>query len=269
MAHRALGFAAAAHAELAKPAARLSYRGDDPDGYRTLPEVVDFIAGYAKLVAAPVRTHTTVKSVRSTETGYLVCTDQGDWRCRTRRALLPGACNIARCSSLRRSGALGDRATDRPAIPQSRVRLADGGVAGRRRIRRAARRSPTKSSARAVRSRCRSASISARRASTAARTSNGGWTPRACSTSATTRSTTSAARGACRRCSLPARPIDDARSQCAHHHRREAGRPRRRHHRRRQSAIRRIAAQYVRDVRSQNAPAAGRLRRVGARERHR
>ena len=34
----------------------LRYSGDDPDGYRTLPEVVDFIAGYAKAIAAPVRT---------------------------------------------------------------------------------------------------------------------------------------------------------------------------------------------------------------------
>ena len=41
------------------------YDGNDPDGYRTLPEVVDFIAGYAKAISAPVRTHTTVTSVRS------------------------------------------------------------------------------------------------------------------------------------------------------------------------------------------------------------
>ena len=71
-----------------------TYSGDDPDGYRTLPEVVDFIAGYANTIAAPVRTHTTVTSVRSTETGYLVCTDQGDWRCRT-LVIASGACNIA------------------------------------------------------------------------------------------------------------------------------------------------------------------------------
>jgi putative flavoprotein involved in K+ transport len=71
-----------------------TYSGNDPDGYRTLPEVVDFIAGYAKMIAAPVRTHTAVRSVRSTETGYLVCTDQGDWRCRT-LVIASGACNIA------------------------------------------------------------------------------------------------------------------------------------------------------------------------------
>jgi putative flavoprotein involved in K+ transport len=71
------------------------YDGDDPDGYRTLPEVIDFIAAYAKAISAPLRTHTTVTSVRSTDAGYLVRTDRGDWRCRT-IVLASGACNVAR-----------------------------------------------------------------------------------------------------------------------------------------------------------------------------
>jgi putative flavoprotein involved in K+ transport len=71
------------------------YDGADPDGYRTIPEVVEFIAGYAKAIAAPVRTHTTVTSVSGTDAGYLVRTDQGDWQCRT-LVLASGACNIAR-----------------------------------------------------------------------------------------------------------------------------------------------------------------------------
>jgi putative flavoprotein involved in K+ transport len=71
------------------------YNGNDPDGYRTLPEVIDFIANYAKAIRAPLRTNTTVTSVRSTEAGYLVRTDQGDWRCRA-VVLASGACNIAR-----------------------------------------------------------------------------------------------------------------------------------------------------------------------------
>ena len=45
------------------------YDGNDPDGYRTLPEVIDFIADYAKSISAPVRTHTTVTSVRSDGAG--------------------------------------------------------------------------------------------------------------------------------------------------------------------------------------------------------
>lgn len=71
-----------------------AYQGDDPDGYRTLPEVIDFIAAYAKTIAAPVRTHTTVTSVRQADSGYQVRTDRGDWRCRT-VVLASGACNIA------------------------------------------------------------------------------------------------------------------------------------------------------------------------------
>jgi putative flavoprotein involved in K+ transport len=70
------------------------YRGSDPDGYRTLPEVIDFIAAYAQAILAPVRTHTTVTSVRRTETGYLVRTEQGDWSCRT-VVIASGAFNIA------------------------------------------------------------------------------------------------------------------------------------------------------------------------------
>jgi putative flavoprotein involved in K+ transport len=72
-----------------------SYAGDDPDGYRTLPEVIDFIASYAKAISAPVRTHTTVTSVRSADVGYLVRTDHGDWQCRA-VVLASGTCNIAR-----------------------------------------------------------------------------------------------------------------------------------------------------------------------------
>jgi putative flavoprotein involved in K+ transport len=71
-----------------------SYDGPDPDGYRTLPEVIDFIATYARTISAPVRTRTTVTSVRSAETGYLVHTDQGDWSCRA-VVLASGAFNIA------------------------------------------------------------------------------------------------------------------------------------------------------------------------------
>ena len=75
-----------------------SYDGNDPDGYRTLPEVIDFIVTYAKAISAPVRTHTTVTSVRSADTGYVVRTNRGDWRCRT-IVLASGACNIARVPS--------------------------------------------------------------------------------------------------------------------------------------------------------------------------
>src|SRR5215471_1328496 len=41
-----------------------SYEGDDPDGFMTMPEVIAFIDGYARTIAAPVQTKTTVTSVR-------------------------------------------------------------------------------------------------------------------------------------------------------------------------------------------------------------
>jgi putative flavoprotein involved in K+ transport len=71
------------------------YNGDDPDGYRTMPEVIELIANYAKEISAPVQTHTRVTAVRKADAGFLVATDQGDWRCRT-AVLASGACNIAR-----------------------------------------------------------------------------------------------------------------------------------------------------------------------------
>ena len=78
------------------------YEGDDPDGYRTMPEVIDFIDRYARVISAPVRTNTKVVSVRRrdegarrNDAGYVVVTDRGDWHGRT-VVLATGACNIAR-----------------------------------------------------------------------------------------------------------------------------------------------------------------------------
>jgi putative flavoprotein involved in K+ transport len=71
------------------------YQGDDPDGYRTMPEVISFIEDYAKAISAPVRTHTTVTSVCRGDSGYVVRTDRGDWQCQA-VVLASGACNIAR-----------------------------------------------------------------------------------------------------------------------------------------------------------------------------
>ena len=69
------------------------YSGSDPDGYRTVPEVIRFIEDYARAISAPVETNTRVTSVRSTDTGYLVRTERGDWQCRT-VVLASGACSI-------------------------------------------------------------------------------------------------------------------------------------------------------------------------------
>ena len=69
------------------------YEGADPDGFMTSAEVVDFISGFAVATAAPVRTQTTVTSVRPTDAGYYVATTTGDLRCRC-LVLASGACNL-------------------------------------------------------------------------------------------------------------------------------------------------------------------------------
>ena len=69
------------------------YQGDDPDGFRTMPQTIEFIERYAEVISAPVRTRTEVTSVRRNGDGYEVVTGQGDWRCET-VVIATGACNI-------------------------------------------------------------------------------------------------------------------------------------------------------------------------------
>ena len=76
-----------------------SYQGDDPDGFMTMPEVVDFMTGYAEEIRAPVQTGTTVTSVRQGEGGYVVTTDQGEWHAPT-VVLATGAFNVPRVPEL-------------------------------------------------------------------------------------------------------------------------------------------------------------------------
>ncbi len=71
------------------------YVGDDPDGFRTMPQTIDFIERYSEAISAPVRTNSAVTSVRRIEDGYEVASNQGNWRCRT-VVLATGACNVAK-----------------------------------------------------------------------------------------------------------------------------------------------------------------------------
>ena len=73
----------------------LGYSDGDPDGFMTMPEVIEFIGRYAKTISAPLRTNTAVSSVRRAEGGYRVNTDDGSWDCRT-LVLATGAFNIAK-----------------------------------------------------------------------------------------------------------------------------------------------------------------------------
>ena len=78
------------------------YEGADPDGFMTMPEVVAFVANYATIAAAPVRTNTPVTSVRRADDGYLVVTRDSEFLSRT-LVIASGACNLAHVPALRRS----------------------------------------------------------------------------------------------------------------------------------------------------------------------
>ena len=78
------------------------YQGTDPDGFMTMPEIIERISGFAAAIAAPVRTHTTVRSVRRVDGGYRVATDHGEIRCRS-VVLASGAANTPRVPEVRRA----------------------------------------------------------------------------------------------------------------------------------------------------------------------
>jgi putative flavoprotein involved in K+ transport len=77
----------------------VDYDGDDPDGYMTMPEVIGFIERYAKDLDAPVRTHTTVSSVRPNQRGYEVVAEEGIWEAPT-VVLATGGFNLANLPAL-------------------------------------------------------------------------------------------------------------------------------------------------------------------------
>lgn len=69
------------------------YVGDDPDGFMTAAQLIEFLEGYAGGVGAPVIEGTTVTAIRPADDGYEVSTDQGTWMCRS-VVLASGACNL-------------------------------------------------------------------------------------------------------------------------------------------------------------------------------
>ena len=75
------------------------YEGDNPDGFRTMPETIEFIERYARVISAPVRTHTEVISVRRSDDGYEVAAGEATWHCDT-IVLASGACNIPQVPAL-------------------------------------------------------------------------------------------------------------------------------------------------------------------------
>jgi putative flavoprotein involved in K+ transport len=75
------------------------YDGDNPDGYMTTREVVEFVSRFADVSGAPVRTHTEVVSIARTDSGYRVATRGGELHCRS-VVLASGACNRASVPAL-------------------------------------------------------------------------------------------------------------------------------------------------------------------------
>jgi putative flavoprotein involved in K+ transport len=102
------------------------YDGHDPDGYMTMRELIAFISRFAEVSGAPVRTHTTVTSVRRTDTGYLVRTTNGAFECRT-IVLASGACNVPSVPPLRTAVPPSVRCTT-PFEYRGPAQLPDGGV---------------------------------------------------------------------------------------------------------------------------------------------
>ena len=95
----------------------LDYRGDDPDGFMSVLEVADFIAEYAKVIAAPVIDGTTVTSVRRIDDGYLVTTEQGEWNCPT-VVVATGAFNLPRVPAFATAVPSDDRDVNTDGVPQ-------------------------------------------------------------------------------------------------------------------------------------------------------
>jgi putative flavoprotein involved in K+ transport len=88
--------------------------------------VVEFISRFATVAAAPVRTRTTVTSVRRTDDGYHVATNNGDLRCRC-LVLASGACNLPNVPALEQAvPASIERFT--PMDYRNPGQLPDGGV---------------------------------------------------------------------------------------------------------------------------------------------
>jgi len=56
------------------------YDGADPDGYMSMPEVIDFLERYAASFGAPVKSGVTVESVSRDGDAFVVTTNAGRWR---------------------------------------------------------------------------------------------------------------------------------------------------------------------------------------------
>ena len=71
------------------------YGGHDPDGFMTMPEVIEFIDRYASVVDAPIETHTEVRRVRHDGERYRVAANGSAWEADS-VVLASGGFNLAK-----------------------------------------------------------------------------------------------------------------------------------------------------------------------------
>src|SRR5579863_4366753 len=102
------------------------YDGSDPDGYMTMPEVLEFVTESARHIAAPAVCGAQVTSVRQNGAGYLVTTDHSEWSCQA-VGLATGAFNIARVPPCA-AGGPPNVTTMTPMEYRNAEQLAEGGV---------------------------------------------------------------------------------------------------------------------------------------------
>src|SRR5205809_1630017 len=69
------------------------YAGDDPGGFMPVADVVATLTRYARLVGAPVRTATTVRTVRAVSQGFEIQAND-DLLCARAVVVATGACNL-------------------------------------------------------------------------------------------------------------------------------------------------------------------------------
>jgi putative flavoprotein involved in K+ transport len=78
------------------------YRGDNPDGFMTMPEVTRYFEDYAHSFCAPVLTGVTVTEVAPQGAHWRVATDHGDWTARA-VVIATGHCDVPCVPGMARS----------------------------------------------------------------------------------------------------------------------------------------------------------------------
>lgn len=70
-----------------------SYRGADPDGFMSMPDVIAYLKAYATQGEMPIECRTTVQSVARDGQSFRVATSRGDWLCQN-VVMANGACAL-------------------------------------------------------------------------------------------------------------------------------------------------------------------------------